>query len=367
MTLSDQVLLTLIRAALADEIDMSQISIPDGVDWNQLYRQSKVQSVGIIAVDGLERILELNPEIELHYPEGKENLTRRRKWMGQFVTVERKYSEYEQIMSELAELYATRDIKMMVLKGYGASLNYPIPSHRPGGDIDTYNFGKCHEADDLVHEKLGVEIDNSHHHHTVFHHRGVMVENHYDFINVHAHKDAPVIEAKLKELAAQSTDTVEILGQKVYLPSADFNAIFLMRHLGQHFAGEKVNLRQILDWGLFMKKQCQKVDWQTITPFMKQIGLWDFCCMINAICVKYIGIPADCFPELSDDEALVTRVIEDVLSPEFSEKEPNPFLKKWSFKARRWWANRWKHRLIYSDSLLGTAFTLALSHIKKPS
>lgn len=366
MTATDQTLLTLVRSAIADGLDIQTIHIPSEVDWNLLYRKGKVQSVGVIAVDGLERILTLYPDIELHYPEGRENLIQRRKWMSQSVVVERKYADHAKIMADLSALYSQNGIRMMVLKGYGASLNYPIPTHRPGGDIDTYHFGMFAEADELVHEKLGVEIDRSHHHHTVFRYNGVMVENHYDFINVHAHKDAPLIEAKLKELAACSTETVDILGEEIVLPCADFNAIFLMRHLGQHFAGERVILRQLLDWGLFMKKHSHEVDWETIGPFMKKIGLWDFCCVVNAICVEYLGISSDCFPEISENHDLVSRVMEDVLSPEFSEKEPKPFVKKWCFKARRWWANRWKHRLIYSDSLLGTAVTLALSHIRKP-
>lgn len=37
---------------------------------------------------------------------------------------------------------------MMVLKGYGLSLNYLKPSHRPCGDIDIWLFGKQKEADD---------------------------------------------------------------------------------------------------------------------------------------------------------------------------------------------------------------------------
>lgn len=78
---------------------------------------------------------------------------------------------------------------MMLLKGYGLSKYWPIPNHRPTGDIDIYlmylnSEGKeksrpaweC--ADKLMTEKFGILVDNSHHHHSVFTYKGIMVENH---------------------------------------------------------------------------------------------------------------------------------------------------------------------------------------------
>ena len=87
---------------------------------------------------------------------------------------------------------------MMVLKGYGLSLNYPIPSHRPCGDVDIWNFGEYRRADKVLHDKLGITVDNSHHHHTTFTFQDQFFENHYDFINVHSHPSSKVVEAKLK-------------------------------------------------------------------------------------------------------------------------------------------------------------------------
>lgn len=339
----------------------------EGVDWNHLFRQSRHQGVGAVAADGLQRLVEMYPDTDFHFPEDRVSVTQRHKWLGQSVAFERKYGEYEKALSELSSLYASEGISMMVLKGYGLSLNYPIPSHRPGGDIDIYLFGKFREADRFVQERLSVKVDRSHHHHTLFRYGGITVENHFDFINVHAHRDAPAIEAKLKELSFKANAPVLLPGgESIFLPSADFNCIFLLRHMGQHFAGERVNLRQLLDWGFFMKKHSASVDWASVTPFLQRTGLWTFFGLANSLCVKYLGFSQDCFPELSDDESLVRRILEDVLSPEFSETEPSTRLGRGLFRARRWWANRWKHRMVYSDSLLVTALTLAWSHIRKP-
>ena len=66
----------------------------------------------------------------------------------------------------------------MVLKGYGLSLDWPIPNHRVVGDLDIYNFGKWKEADSFIAEQLGIKIDDGHEHHAVFNFNGVAVENH---------------------------------------------------------------------------------------------------------------------------------------------------------------------------------------------
>ena len=42
-------------------------------------------------------------------------------------------------------------------------------------------------ADQNVQDKLGIEIDNSHHRLSVFIYKGVVVENHYNFIDDYAH------------------------------------------------------------------------------------------------------------------------------------------------------------------------------------
>ena len=73
----------------------------------------------------------------------------------------------------------------------------------------------------------------------------------------------------------------------IYLPSPSLNAIFLIRHLGQHFAGAEVTLRQLLDWGFFMQHEHEYVDWELVVSTLKKVGIYRFFQQINAICVDY--------------------------------------------------------------------------------
>lgn len=115
------------------------------------------------------------------------------------------YEDYQKVISELARFYDRQVVKMRLLKGYGLSLYYPVPNHRPVGYIDIYNFSLWKFADQMVNERLGIEVDDSHEHHTVFAYQSVTVEKHFDFINTKVQKTNLLFEKRLKELASRST------------------------------------------------------------------------------------------------------------------------------------------------------------------
>lgn len=106
-------------------------------------------------------------------------------WIGETLQgYEYRYELYLRTIAELAGFYNNHGYKMMVLKGYACSLDWPTPEHRPCGDIDIWLFGKQKEADAILEKEKGVEIDSSrHHHHTVFYWCDFMVENHYHFFD----------------------------------------------------------------------------------------------------------------------------------------------------------------------------------------
>ena len=362
MEKENKLLLALLRMVVGKQ---SGGFFPADVDWDSLMTLATSQAVPITVIDSLQYYHSLHSDFMPFASLGMLDAPQKRmRWIGQVMTFERMYAKHEKAMADLARLYASKGIRMMVLKGYGLSLDWPISSHRPVGDLDIYNFGKWQEADALVAEQCGIKVDGGHEHHTVFTFKGVAVENHYDFINTKAHRDAPKIEARLKALAEKNCKEIEVQGAKIYLPPAKFNVIFLMRHMGQHFAGEHLNLRQVLDWGFFVRTHHEEVDWKSTIDFLKEIGLYTFFNQINAICVDYLGFEEKDFPAINRGQRSEKRILLDILSPEFDVQKPKgSLLSIVCFKLKRWWANRWKHQLVYNDNLLMTFVTLTWSHL----
>lgn len=82
--------------------------------------------------------------------------------------IEKRNFRQKRVLADLAGFYAAHGIDLMLLKGYGMSLNYPIPNHRPCGDLDIWLYGRQKEADALLHKERDIAIDKDKHHHTVF-------------------------------------------------------------------------------------------------------------------------------------------------------------------------------------------------------
>ena len=140
--------------------------------------------------------------------------------------------------------------------------------------------------------------------------------------------------------------------------------------MGQHFAGSSISIRHFLDWSTFMMRSNETNDidtddWVRVVDFWKEIGLLEFVKCINSICVKYLGVmPAVFKGQLSSNDSLVERVLNDVLQPEFNRKcEKKNTINVMFFKTRRFFANGWKRRLVYKEGLLGQFFTGSIAHM----
>lgn len=255
---------------------------------------------------------------------------------------------------------------MMVLKGYACSLDWPNPKHRPCGDIDIWQFGQQAEADALLKKEKCIKIDSSHHHHTVFYWRDFMVENHYDFDNIHARKSNFEMEKYFKELGMDDFHYIEVLNEKVYVPSPNLHALFLLRHMLGHFASSSINLRQVLDGAFYVKKYTKEIDWEWLIDILKRFHMEEFYNTINAICVGNLGFDAKIFPNVQFRPDLRDKVLNDILYPKFSASEPSHLIPRLLYKYRRWQGNAWKQELCYSESRWSAFWSGIWGHLLKP-
>lgn len=332
--------------------------LPKEIDWNITRRLAEEQGLSAIVLDGIDRLPTDNR------PSQKDLLD----WIGDVLqNYENRYEQYCKSVSDLASLYGTHGFRMMVLKGYACSLNWPKPNHRPCGDIDIWLFGRQKEADSILANKNNIIIDNGHHHHTVFNWRNFTVENHFDFVNVYAHKSSKRLEKLFKEHGQDDTYYIELYGNRVYLPSPNLHALFLIRHLQTHFAAEGATLRQLMDWGFFVKHYKKDVDWSWLEGVLSEYGMMDVYNIFNAICVEDLGFSSDLFTRVQFNPDLKDRVLDDIITPEYSLDLPNNLVKRALYKYRRWKGNAWKRSLCYKESSWCEFWTGLWGHLVKPS
>ena len=336
--------------------------IDEGLDWAIIEKLAIQQGLSAAILDGIEMLPDCKrPSQELLL-----------EWIGEVLQdYENRFAQYKKAIGSLAGFYNRNGFKMMVLKGYVCSLDWPKPEHRPCGDIDIWQFGRQKEADKELDSWFKVQgssnrIDGGQHHHTVFEWNGFTVENHYDFINVQHHPSHRGLEAVFKELGQDDSHSVEVCGERVYVPSPNLHALFLLRHALNHFASIGINLRNVLGWAFFVEKHTKEIDWKWLLSVIDKYHMQDFCNCINAICVEDLGFSASIFPSVQFLPSLKEKVLNDILDPEFTIDEPSGLIRKWVHKYRRWKGNRWKQELCYKESAWSAFWSGMMVHLVKP-
>lgn len=328
------------------------------VDWDEVVVLATKQGLLGVVLDGIQCLAD-SAEI-IPYKKKLE-------WLGQVMQgYELRYVEYRKAIDALAAFYNAHGFRLMLLKGYACGKDWPRPEHRPYGDIDIWLYGKQKEADAILAKETGIVIDGSHHHHTVFNWMGFTVENHYDFVNVYARQSSAVMEKVFKELGQDDSHVAEVNGQKVYFPSPNLHALFLIKHMVSHFAAAEISLRQVLDWAFFVEKHTEEIDWGWLKGMIDKFSMNDFVSCINAICVEDLGFDATIFKGVPFNPSQKERVLADILTPAFTAKTPKKLIPRVIFKYRRWKGNGWKHELCYGTSRWDGFWMLLRSHLMKP-
>lgn len=184
---------------------------------------------------------------------------------------------------------------------------------------------------------------------------------------MHHHKSNVALEAILKDLGQDDCHSIELYGEKIYLPSPNLHALFLLRHSMSIFASTGFQLRQLLDWAFFVEKHGKDIDWDYVQDVIDQFGMRQMFNIINAICVGDLGFDVANFPTVQFEPNLKDKVLNEILAPKYSVSVPKNIFSRVAFKVRRWRDNEWKHQLCYKDSMWSAFWSGMWNHLLKPS
>ena len=352
MTEAADILLGLVRLEIGNE---KKFTVPDTVDWRALVNLAFEQGVAAIAVDGLQKLYEPNPSLELDLDKLEfEGL--KYELFGLCLNAEQNSAKQLGVIEKLSSLYNVQSIPMLLMKGYGLSLNYPVPNHRASGDIDIYLYGNGDKGDQLAKDSFGCEVKQNEDKHSAFSIDGTSVENHACFVNYTVHpslkglNDFFVAEAK-NSVAHQVGET------HILLPSVMFNALFLPFHCASHFVHGEASIRQLCDWACFVKRYGIEVDWDEVGVLAKRYGFLKFYRCLNGICLDYLDVPAGCLPDWQRDKKQEQKVLNEILT---TPKSCTTLVSK----VLRYFSSGWKYRMVYNDNILLTSFRLAKSYLR---
>ena len=213
----------------------------------------------------------------------------------------------------------------------------------------------------MIEKELFIKVDTSYQKHSHFLFDGVTVENHMNFLDNKTHKSNVKLENELENILRFESSPID----NCYVPSATWNALFLLRHTGEHFAANEISLRHILDLGTFFKSKYDEINWEYILKVYEDEGMKPFYNAISSICVYYLRIPDYCFKGYKFDAELADRVLHDIIADKevlpmtTKDIHGNKLLKYGINKTIRWWHNRWKYKMVYKENLFESFWTLA--------
>lgn len=342
------------------------------------------EGLSIIESQGLSALFldEINQDHEFgkkitSSPEGKKLFI---KMIGTTFNMEKQYANYERVVKDLSALASKYGLRLIVLKGYGLSLNYPVPEHRPTGDIDVYvlSSDECDYdsnyklLDSAIANNLGIKVDQCSSHHSRFYFEGFLVENHKTVIDPDRHKE----NIELNQLLAQEIRRGIRRVNDVFLPSVRFNSIHLLSHMSRDFASTGTNIRKLLDWAIFVDtsyKQKDSIDWDFVFDVARNYGMLPFLNAINDICVRYAGFPCEMFPiriekqNEAEFHKLSDRVFIDLIKGTKTDilLSQHNILLYGSVKCVRFLKNLWKYNMVYNEIALKSLMRQSWIRIEK--
>ena len=143
-------------------------------------------------------------------------------------------------------------------------------------------------------------------------------------------------------------------------PIANFNALFLPWHVSAHFMVERVTLRHLLDWALFLVHDGNGIGLELYRHAKKNFtfGYSKMVDILTNLSLRYLNMPAEGVPtEIIDDarkfdDILADRVFEYMFVGQPKDRGNNVWQERMN-NLKRIWKERWKYKEVYNQSTAG--------------
>lgn len=327
----------LLRAAIgADSFSGCSLS---SRDWTALYRTSVRQGVVAVTFDFVRTL----PKA------AAPDTVTAMQWLSAAAHVENTMRRMAATAEAFAREMAARDIPVVVLKGMAFAQYYPNPLHRECGDLDCYMMGRKEEGDRIIME-LGGDVEEAGYKHSHLQYKGLTIENHRFFTDFDNTRRGILTERLLGELIRE--EQTPMGGSKLLCPSANFNALFLLKHAQGHFIDEGIRMRHVLDWALFLEAKQEEVDWLRLLPMLETTHTAEFAGVITAIAAQHLHINIHNKGLLALAESAESRMVEAVVTDIMGEQPAIHVKGLWHKTKRilRRFRRMWKFRSLASES-----------------
>lgn len=275
----------LLRAGLWQEMEEELSQSPD---WSYIYNLACEQTIQGIITDGYYKTAYLG---------GKYDEQIYNDFLNQSAQIVRNNCLVNNIQAKVCQSLTDLNIDHVILKGQGVAQNYPNPMLRCCGDIDLFFTIENYERSKDVLKPLATKIeDKPFSKECLLTIDGVDVELHGAMtsgINKAADKHLQTILNNV--LNEGDTRRCNILGKAVTLPSANFDAIYILTHTIRHLGSFGISLRQVIDWMMHLHANRDIIDRERLQYDLNKMHLQNLWNIFSIFAVEYLGAPKEDF------------------------------------------------------------------------
>lgn len=272
-----------------------ELPLPEGIDWQEVFSESKKQCIGAIVFYGLASCV----------PEEV-----KRQWALYNTT---NLAHGVCLLHEtqtLTDLFRENGIPFTVLKGSAAAVYYPEPLYRTMGDIDLFvlpeDFDRardCMLARDYAPDKR--EEDNPRH--MIFFRNGIRFELHHYFGGPGSEMDRYIVRAFPRVESAS-------VGGKEFrmLPTLE-NGLVILDHIRQELQ-TGLGIRQILDWAMYVNAALDDDFWdRAFRAAAAELGLEKLARTMTLMAQRHLGLNPGLRWCADADSAVADRLMDNLI------------------------------------------------------
>ena len=281
------------------------------IDWDELFRFAKRQTIVGVLFEGIKRIP------KEYAPPFKTLMS----WMGYSEQIRKRNLMMNEAAHSIYEILSKDGFRCFVLKGQGNTLMYPNPYSRTPGDIDLLLCADRNTIDVYLESHFKIESRNLQH--AEFEYHGACVEAHYFpayLNNVFYNRRLQRWFRKYNDLQCSNIVELPDGAGNIAVPTSSYNVIFQLCHLYEHFFDEGIGMRQIIDYyyvlmnmwhtdftdltdskvrknNQYIEQTKEKVRVESVRSVcdneLKHLGLWEFAGAVMYVLHEALGLPEE--------------------------------------------------------------------------
>lgn len=299
---TDKVFFMILRAGLWEQDEGLSVCT---VDWESIYNISREQGMSVIVADGISVMKKNNPALAI--PSDVQSL-----FLHDLLRCEVRNRHMNETLSHLCKSLNDDNIQAIILKGQGTALNYAHPIHRIPGDIDFLLYGEdyARAASIFISQAQNIEKENIIKKHLAMFIDDVEVEIHGTIRVDFGKKDNAILDDMQRMMFTNRDFRVwNCNGTEVFLPSADFDAVFIFMHFVQHFYHGGLGLRQICDWTMHLSRFAGDIDIDLLSRRISLLRMDREWRVFGWIAVNMLGLQRDKMPLYDDSYSRTAEVV----------------------------------------------------------